>query len=106
MFTIFVVPSVQATLGSGASSKKTTVQCNVGDKRPIYLCSLLPEKLENCVLNLEFEEDEEVTFSVIGPHSIHLSGFFIGETENEGDLYPFGKIDQFHSHDLILLWCD
>ncbi|XP_027161376.1 peptidyl-prolyl cis-trans isomerase FKBP53-like isoform X1 [Coffea eugenioides] len=76
----------QATLGSGKSSKKTIVQCNVGDKKPIYLCSLLPEKLENCALNLEFEEDEEVTFSVIGPHSIHLSGFFFGETEDDGVL--------------------
>ena len=57
-FIIFALPWIQATLGSGKSSKKTIVQCNVGDKKPIYLCSLLPEKLENCALNLEFEEDE------------------------------------------------
>lgn len=73
------------------------MQCKVGDRNPIYLCSLLPEKLENCALNLEFEEDEEVTFSVIGPHSVHLSGFFFGETEADDDLYPFGTTEQCHS---------
>ncbi|CAI9767623.1 unnamed protein product [Fraxinus pennsylvanica] len=74
----------QATLGSGSSTKKSKVQCNVGDKSPIYLCSLLPEILETCTLNLEFEEEEdEVTFSVIGPHSVHLSGFFYGETDQD-----------------------
>lgn len=55
----------------------------MGDKNPIYLCSLLPEKLETCALNHEFEEDEEVTFSIIGPHSVHLSGFFYGDNEDQ-----------------------
>ncbi|KAH0688078.1 hypothetical protein KY289_018915 [Solanum tuberosum] len=72
----------QATLGSGSSNKKSIVQCKVGDKEPIYVCSLLPEKLETCPLNLEFEEDEDVTFSVIGSHNVHLSGFFYGESED------------------------
>lgn len=73
---------IQATLGSGSSNKKCIVQCKVGDKEPIYLCSLLPEKLETCPLNLEFEEDDDVTFSVVGSHSVHLSGFFYGESED------------------------
>ncbi|XP_052187830.1 peptidyl-prolyl cis-trans isomerase FKBP53-like [Diospyros lotus] len=72
----------QATLGNGSSTKKSILQCNVGDKRPIYLCSLLPEKFETCPLHLEFEEEDEVIFSVIGPHSIHLSGFFYGDTQD------------------------
>lgn len=73
---------IQATLGSGSSNKKSIVQCKVGDKEPIYVCSLLPQKLETCPLNLEFEEDEDVTFSVIGSHNVHLSGFFYGESED------------------------
>ncbi|XAR71792.1 Peptidylprolyl isomerase [Bertholletia excelsa] len=82
----------QATLGTGSSTKKSILQCNVGDKRPIYLCSLLPEKLETCPLNHEFEEDEEVIFSVIGPHSVHLSGFFHGESQGyAGDDYGSGS---------------
>ncbi|XP_019253553.1 PREDICTED: peptidyl-prolyl cis-trans isomerase FKBP53 isoform X1 [Nicotiana attenuata] len=72
----------QATLGTGSTNKKSIVQCIVGDKKPIYLCSLLPEKLETCPLNLEFEEEEEVTFLVIGSHNVHLSGFFYGESED------------------------
>lgn len=65
----------QATLGSGSATKKSTVQCNVGDKSPIFICILYPEKTESCPLHLEFEGDDEVTFSVIGPRSVHLSGF-------------------------------
>ncbi|KAJ8536708.1 hypothetical protein K7X08_035109 [Anisodus acutangulus] len=72
----------QATLGTGSTNKKSIVQCKVGDKEPIYVCSLLPEKLETCPLNLEFEEDEDVTFSVIGSHNVHLSGFFYGASED------------------------
>ncbi|GFP88301.1 peptidyl-prolyl cis-trans isomerase fkbp53 [Phtheirospermum japonicum] len=72
----------QATLGDGSSTKKSILQCKVGDKMPIYLCSLLPERLETCQLNLELEEDGEVTFSIIGSHSVHLSGFFYGDDED------------------------
>ncbi|KAK9075214.1 hypothetical protein SSX86_003535 [Deinandra increscens subsp. villosa] len=75
----------QATLGSGKSKEKAMVVCNVGDKKPIYLCSLLPRKMETCSLNIEFEEYDEVTFSVEGPHSIHLSGFFYGEKPNSDE---------------------
>lgn len=81
----------QATLGTGSSTKKSIVQCNVGDKKPIYLCSLLPEKIETCQLNLEFEEEDEVTFSVVGPHSVHLSGFFYGETEDDNGSDSYGE---------------
>ncbi|KAJ0452247.1 putative peptidylprolyl isomerase [Helianthus annuus] len=78
----------QATLGSGKSKEKAVVVCSVGDKKPIYLCSLLPRKMETCSLNIEFEEYDEVTFSVEGSHNIHLSGFFYGEKpDSDGDDY-------------------
>ncbi|PRQ59882.1 putative peptidylprolyl isomerase [Rosa chinensis] len=74
----------QATLGLGDSKGRSIVQCSVGDKSPIFLCSLVPKKNESCPLNLEFEEDGElVTFSVIGKQSVHLSGYF--ETYDEGE---------------------
>ncbi|KAL6536588.1 hypothetical protein OROGR_013160 [Orobanche gracilis] len=76
----------QATLGNGSSKKKCILQCTVGDKKPIYLCSFLPERLETCALNLEFEEDDEVTFSIIGSHSVHLSGFFYTDSEDQNNL--------------------
>lgn len=68
----------QATLGIGAASKKSLVQCNVGNKSPVLLCCLLPDKTESCTLSLEFEEVEEVIFSVIGPRSVHLTGYYLG----------------------------
>ncbi|XP_073306176.1 peptidyl-prolyl cis-trans isomerase FKBP53 isoform X2 [Primulina huaijiensis] len=76
----------QATLGAVSSTKKSIVQCKVGDKNPIYLCSLLPERIETCALNLEFKEDDDVTFSVNGPHTVHLSGFFFGEDEDQDNI--------------------
>ncbi|KAK9293158.1 hypothetical protein L1049_021145 [Liquidambar formosana] len=78
----------QATLGIGSSTKKSIVKCSVGEKSPILLCSLLPEKIESCPLNLEFEEDGLVSFSVIGPRSVHLSGFLeVNGRDSIGDDY-------------------
>lgn len=87
-------------MGSGSSTKKSIVECKVGDKKPIYLCSLLPERLETCALNLEFEEEEEVTFSIIGSHSVHLSGFFYGDDEDEDEDY---MEDDYGSYPFIIV---
>ncbi|KAJ8768073.1 hypothetical protein K2173_021013 [Erythroxylum novogranatense] len=67
----------QATLGIGTAVGKTMVQCNVGDKSPVFLCSLFTEKDESCQLNLEFEEAENVVLSVLGPRSVHLTGYYL-----------------------------
>ncbi|XP_052206556.1 peptidyl-prolyl cis-trans isomerase FKBP43-like [Diospyros lotus] len=72
----------QATLGIGASAKKCLLQCNVGDKSPVLLCALIPEKTEYCHLDLEFEEADEVIFSVIGTRSVHLTGYFLGSSRH------------------------
>ncbi|PHT48643.1 Peptidyl-prolyl cis-trans isomerase FKBP53 [Capsicum baccatum] len=78
----------EATSSTGSTSMTSIVQCQVGDKKAICICSLLPEKQERCLLNLEFEEDHADTFLVIGSHSVHLSGFFYGESEDcFGDEY-------------------
>ncbi|KAI9174278.1 hypothetical protein LWI28_014918 [Acer negundo] len=71
-----------ATLGTGTETKKSVVQCNVGNKSPVFLCSLFPEKFETCQLNLEFEEADDVVFSVIGPLNVHLTGYFYGSGRN------------------------
>ncbi|KAJ6678885.1 PEPTIDYL-PROLYL CIS-TRANS ISOMERASE FKBP53-LIKE [Salix viminalis] len=68
----------QATLGTGSSTKNSVVQCNVGNSSPVFLCSLFPEKTEISQLHLEFEETVEVVFSVIGPRSVHLTGYYLG----------------------------
>uniref|UniRef100_A0A7C9A8P3 peptidylprolyl isomerase n=1 Tax=Opuntia streptacantha TaxID=393608 RepID=A0A7C9A8P3_OPUST len=76
----------QATLGTGSSNNKSLVQCNVGKKSPVLLCSLLPGVLESCHLELEFDEVEEVIFSVIGARSVHLSGYYLGNVRQLGGI--------------------
>ena len=88
---------VQATLGIGSATTKSIVQCNVGNKRPVFLCSLFPEKTESCQLNLEFEEVEEVIFSVIGPRSVHLTGYYLSgrNYSRDDESYPFSGFEHF-----------
>ncbi|KAF0890273.1 hypothetical protein E2562_002687 [Oryza meyeriana var. granulata] len=81
----------QATLGGeagkvekGGGGKKNVVQlqCTVKDKDPVFLCALVPGQSETCHLELEFEE-KHVTFSVLGPRSVHLAGYYIGDVYGE-----------------------
>ncbi|KAM7512074.1 hypothetical protein LguiB_010949 [Lonicera macranthoides] len=84
----------QATLAIGSSAKKSLVQCNVGDKSPVLLCALLPDRTESCQLDLEFEEADEVVFSVIGPRSVHLTGYYVSNSRNlklDDDSESFGE---------------
>ena len=77
MFLLFL--NIQATLGIGSSSEKSILQCSSGHKSPVFLCSLLPDKVESCPLNLEFDADDLVAFSVVGSRSIHLSSYFAAD---------------------------
>ncbi|KAL2947036.1 hypothetical protein AAZX31_20G048600 [Glycine max] len=83
------------TLGLGTAIAKSTLQCNVGNRSPVYLCSLYPGKTESLQLNLELEEvDETVVFSVIGPRSIHLCGYYLVTARNSNlvdDSESFGE---------------
>ncbi|CAH9103642.1 unnamed protein product [Cuscuta europaea] len=72
----------QATLGIGSANTKSLVQCKVGNKPPHFLCALLPERTESCHLDLEFEEAENVVFSVVGSRSIHLTGYYVGKSSS------------------------
>ncbi|XP_008786602.2 peptidyl-prolyl cis-trans isomerase FKBP53 isoform X1 [Phoenix dactylifera] len=97
----------QATLGNGKGEKKSVLQCNVGNKSPILLCNLIPNASETCHLELEFEEDEEVVFSVLGQRSVHLSGYYLGsntcaggdETDSYGEDIGEEDSDNYDSYD-------
>ncbi|KAF8038396.1 hypothetical protein BT93_B1052 [Corymbia citriodora subsp. variegata] len=83
----------QATLGLGSSAEKSILQCFREDKPPIFLCTLLPNKIESCSLDLEFDDEDSVSFSVMGPKSIHLSGYLLADDEDAGHecgLHSFG----------------
>ncbi|WVY94421.1 hypothetical protein V8G54_033509 [Vigna mungo] len=71
-----------ATLGLGTATAKSTLQCNVGNRSPVYLCSLYPGNAESLQLNLELEEVDQVLFSVVGPRSIHLCGYYLATARN------------------------
>ncbi|KAF6168819.1 hypothetical protein GIB67_042126 [Kingdonia uniflora] len=93
----------QASLGiEGSSTKKTSVQINVGDKSPIILCHFIPSGKESCSLNIELEEAEDVVFSVLGPRSVNLIGYYLGngqEFNHDGsDTESYGEdIDESES---------
>lgn len=69
----------------------------MGKKTPVLLCCLLPDKSESCQLDLEFEETEGVTFSVIGPRKVYLTGYFLGNARwnfvGDDESYPYLNID-------------
>ena len=69
----------QATLGDAirTSPARSTVNCSVGDKPEIAICSLIVPHLTCCQLDLEFHESHDLIFSVKGPRGIHLAGYFV-----------------------------
>ncbi|XP_076949213.1 peptidyl-prolyl cis-trans isomerase FKBP43-like [Bidens hawaiensis] len=93
----------QATLAIGTATLKSLVQCNVGDKRPVLLCALLPNKTESLQLDLEFDEAEDVMFSVIGPRGVYLTGYYVGPNQHshmQDDSESFGEdIANSESHE-------
>ncbi|KAG0268964.1 hypothetical protein BGZ95_002249, partial [Linnemannia exigua] len=72
----------------GRSSIRVTV-----DKKTFILCSLTPGNVEQQTLDLVFTEGEEITFSVSGDNSVHLSGNYLPDDEgmdfdsDEEDMY-------------------
>ncbi|CAF1943514.1 unnamed protein product, partial [Brassica napus] len=97
---ICLVKIFRATLGMTSNSGTTSrsiLQCNAGNKSPLFLCVLSPEKVDTCQLNIEFQEAEDVIFSVIGPRSVHLTGYFLarngtgGLSLNDEDSESFGE---------------
>ena len=70
---------MQATLGAELEKGKKNVvqvQCTVKNKDPVSICALISGQSETCHLDFEFEE-KHVTFSVLGPRSAHLAGYYV-----------------------------
>ncbi|CAN1137058.1 Peptidyl-prolyl cis-trans isomerase FKBP43 [Linum perenne] len=66
----------QAILGKiiDGSSGKCSVECTVGCKAPVNLCILILGVCETCPINVDFDECDDVVFSVVGIASVHLIG--------------------------------
>ncbi|KAK9269434.1 hypothetical protein L1049_001207 [Liquidambar formosana] len=69
----------QATLADrgGIWVSRSVVRCSVGSKSPVYICSLSMKEMHSCQLDLEFEESEDIVFSVQGPRGVHLAGYYV-----------------------------
>ncbi|KAJ1678719.1 peptidylprolyl isomerase fpr3, partial [Spiromyces aspiralis] len=63
---------------------RTTVKVTV-DKKTFTICSLIPEKIEQQILDLTFTEGEEVTFEVVGKNAVHLTGNLVPEVDDDDD---------------------
>ncbi|KAG9144911.1 hypothetical protein Leryth_024027 [Lithospermum erythrorhizon] len=81
----------QATLGTGSGTLKNLVQCNVGKNSPVLLCVLVPDKVESCHLDLEFDEPHNVVFSVIGSRSVYLTGYYLCTSHHQSDSESYGE---------------
>ncbi|KAL7083307.1 hypothetical protein ACP275_14G153100 [Erythranthe tilingii] len=83
----------QAMLGIGDATKKSILQCNVGKRTPVLICALFPNQTESSQLDLEFEESYDVMFSVIGPRSVFISGYYVARSQlnhPQSDTESFG----------------
>jgi len=69
--------ALDETTKPGRSSVRVTV-----DNKTFVLCSLISGKVEQQNLDLVFTEGEEITFSVSGDNTVHLSGNFLPEDQD------------------------
>ncbi|KAG0167281.1 peptidylprolyl isomerase fpr4 [Apophysomyces sp. BC1015] len=70
-----------ASLSDEVSDTIRSSLCVKIDGKSFVLCSLTPEKVEQQTLDVTFVEGEEVTFSVKGPNTIHLTGNYTFDDE-------------------------
>ncbi len=71
-------PGPQASLGvSAPKAARCALKVKVGDGEPLVVCCLREAGTESLVLDLIFDAYAE--FSVEGPASIHLTGYFMPE---------------------------
>ena len=75
---------LEATASTG-KSQRTSLIFNLDNKEDFTLCSLTVDKVEQQALDLVMTEGETIAFRVEGPHSIHLSGYYINEDEEHDD---------------------
>ena len=70
---------------ANGKSQRTSLIFNLDSKEDFTLCSLTNDKIEQQALDLVLTEGETIAFRVEGPHTIHLSGYYINDEEDEDD---------------------
>ncbi|KAI3982620.1 hypothetical protein MKX01_031359 [Papaver californicum] len=81
-----------------ADKSKGKVYRSVGGREPfVNLCSLRAEKNESYELDLDFDEDTDVYFSVDGPLSVHLTGYYREKRRSSKNGKGFRSIHSYAS---------
>jgi len=78
------------------SQDRTCVKVSVDDKE-FVLCALTPKHIEQQLLDHNFVEGEEVTFSISGPNAVHLTGNYIPDDDMDQD--PYGMMGSSDEED-------
>ncbi|MCH89937.1 peptidyl-prolyl cis-trans isomerase FKBP53-like, partial [Trifolium medium] len=74
--------SPSAAESSGPLAERCILRCSSFQKE-VFLFSFLPGKVESTLLNLHFDHEDSVKFSVTGPRGIHLYGTFVDDHDSE-----------------------
>ncbi|MCL7022152.1 hypothetical protein MKW94_013575, partial [Papaver nudicaule] len=87
----------QATLEPfGPLCGYVVVECKVGNRSPVILCSIGTDATDSrsCMLDLELEEKEDdVVFEVYGFGNVHLTGFYLCHNDQSGK----GKVGNYEA---------
>ncbi|MCL7042505.1 hypothetical protein MKW94_004186, partial [Papaver nudicaule] len=69
---------------TGSWIGNVVVECTVGNKSPVSLCSFDSNVTRSCMLDIKFEEKEDdVVFEVTG-YNVHLTGFYLCHNGHSG----------------------
>ncbi|KAN0133939.1 hypothetical protein V8E53_008157 [Lactarius tabidus] len=58
------------------------------------LCSLTPGKIEHCILNLTFENDDEFLLEVVGKNEVYLTGNYVDQAPDQVPMFSDDESDQ------------
>ncbi|KAI8365028.1 hypothetical protein EDC96DRAFT_510237 [Choanephora cucurbitarum] len=78
-----------ASLSQFKGSQRTSIFVEFQDKS-LLLCSLMPEKIEQQVVDMTFLEGEPVVLRSIGPNAIDLLGNYISQGKEDDDEEDIG----------------
>ncbi|KAI9321625.1 hypothetical protein BX666DRAFT_1904050 [Dichotomocladium elegans] len=81
--------ALAAINGDNAEEGRSVLSITV-EKKKFALCTLIHEKLPQQTMDLTFVEGEEVSFSVSGPNTIHLTGNYTFDDEDDESMEEDG----------------
>ena len=87
-----------ATLDRNANGEKVWVEIENEGKK-YTLCSLQKDKVEHVPLDLYFKTSDNVTFSVAGKNTVHLTGYWEPNTDLNNDDLGLGMMPNFEEEE-------